>query len=546
MMPLCSPLRMCGVLLLALLAFAGVNVLLIYNQLAVAENGAVVDVVSSTVDRPVAILRRAATPAFHTDNAPAPSAEALARAAAPHRAALNVTAMSATRPLAAVEPLTLHGACAASFAVFAHLDLIGGDIGTAAATSDPTACCIACSLQASCDSWTWVANPERSEFHCYLKRLNAQSRVVALDRSRTSTPPLGRAKRLHFGRLVSGVAVHLDAASPHSTTVLDVLGVPRPVAPRAFDITGRRALIAAVTTVPSRLPHLHHAVQSICEQSLRADAVVVAVPRTSASGRTEDDYAATLPPKLEALRRGGCPIIVVRGDDFGPATKLIPALQFARHADDCVVTFDDDNWYSPELLASLVAYEAVHPNAVLAHSGYRVLGAPYRHPHFEYIRGSTLRAAAVPTPITVHIAAGFLGVLYKRRFFGGADATVPTPLRAYDAGVRDVSDDAARATARLVHGLLAPTEARDDAEFYPEGRFVDDDYISGVLSRRGVTRFVVPFDIADVWYEQVPASSTEANALSSGANKGANIDRQERLLSRFVREGCFSRHGLST
>ena len=369
-----------------------------------------------------------------------------------------------------------------------------------------------------------------------MKRLNAQSRAADVDRSRTSAP-LGRAKRLHFGRLVSGIAVDLGATIGGRVTVLDVLGVPRPVAPRAFDLSGRRSLIAAVTTVPSRLPHLHYAVRSICEQSLRADAIIVAVPRTSASARMADDYAATLPPELEALQRGGCPITVARGDDFGPATKLIPALQFAPRADDCVVTFDDDNWYSPELLASLAAHEALHPNAVIAHSGYRVLGAPFRHPHFKYVSGSALRSEDAPTP--VHIIAGFLGVLYKRRFFGSANATIPAPLRAYAAGVRGVSESAARATARLVHGLVPPADEGDAAEFYPEGRFVDDDYISGVLSRQGVARLVVPFDVADVWYEQVPASSTSANALSSGANKGLNIDRQERLISRFVREGCF-------
>ena len=74
------------------------------------------------------------------------------------------------------------------------------------------------------------------------------------------------------------------------------------------------------------------------------------------------------------------------------------------------------------------------------------------------------------------------------------------------------------------------------APFYAEGRFVDDDYISGMLGGMRVERLVVPFTLDTVWYEQVPGSSSGANALSSGANKNANIDRQERLIQRFVKE----------
>jgi len=239
--------------------------------------------------------------------------------------------------------------------------------------------------------------------------------------------------------------------------LLDALGVPRPTASRLFDPTGQRSLIASCTTVPSRLPQLHHAVQSICEQNMRPDKVVVAVPLESQSLRSLSSYAETMPSELRALREGGCPIVFIRGDDFGPATKLIPALLLAARDDDLIVTFDDDNWYSPELLSSLVSHEAAYPNAVLAHSGYTLKGSPWRHPNFAYVRGNDLRHN-IPAP--VHIIAGFLGVMYKRRFFGSSDdrsasaAAAKGAARPHASGVHDASAAAVRATRNLIDGLL--------------------------------------------------------------------------------------------
>ena len=458
------------VIFVSLFFYSGVSAVHIYTRLAsvtiTADQSAslVVAVPPQVADGPLPAagsLRGAAagatTAAIYREVSVAPSAAAAPAAAL--RPAPRLTA--APQPLSpppslrpAVEMLTVNAACGASFAVFEYLDLVGGDVGSARVTADPESCCSRCMATSACDSWTWLANPERTEFNCYLKGLHLQTRYTS-----AAGLPIGRPKRLHFGRIVSGVSQSAGGGGGAlvGPNLLDALGVPRPTASRLFDPTGQRSLIASCTTVPSRLPQLHHAVQSICEQNMRPDKVVVAVPLESQSLRSLTSYAETMPSELRALREGGCPIVFIRGDDFGPATKLIPALLLAARDDDLIVTFDDDNWYSPELLSSLVSHEAAYPNAVLAHSGYTLKGSPWRHPNFAYVRGNDLRHN-IPAP--VHIIAGFLGVMYKRRFFGSSDdrsasaAAAKGAARPHASGVHDASAAAVRATRNLIDGLL--------------------------------------------------------------------------------------------
>ena len=71
---------------------------------------------------------------------------------------------------------------------------------------------------------------------------------------------------------------------------------------------------------------------------------------------------------------------------------------------------------------------------------------------------------------------------------------------------------------------------------FPEGKFVDDDYISGVAASHFVKIYAVPGPM-ESFYANTPLQSTEANALSSGSNKETNIQRQSELLTRFVTRG---------
>ena len=137
--------------------------------------------------------------------------------------------------------------------------------------------------------------------------------------------------------------------------------------------------------------------------------------------------------------------------------------------------------------------------SVVALNGYNLMGPPFRHPHFRYF----IKPMEV---LAVDIIAGFRGVLYPA-------------------------------------GLMNATELILGYQNVPSGaRWVDDDYLSGQAARRNITRFVVP-STPDSCYWNIRGASTETNALSGGNNKKLNIDRQAKVIKRFVDLGYLGRRG---
>jgi hypothetical protein len=107
-------------------------------------------------------------------------------------------------------------------------------------------------------------------------------------------------------------------------------------------------LIASLTTIPTRMNTLRQSLESIFSQSVLFDAVVVAVPD---SARRWPGQLLQVPQWLLDDAR----VTIVRGRDWGPATKLIPALvEVATEPQDVIITFDDDDYYYPDVAANLV------------------------------------------------------------------------------------------------------------------------------------------------------------------------------------------------
>ena len=75
-------------------------------------------------------------------------------------------------------------------------------------------------------------------------------------------------------------------------------------------------------------------------------------------------------------------------------------------------------------------------------------------------------------------------------------------------------------------------EAALETDQFIEGRYVDDDYISGIASVMGVSRIITPA-CDNCGYGVIWSQVTEANALSSGHNKDKNIERQFHVISNF-------------
>ena len=191
-----------------------------------------------------------------------------------------------------------------------------------------------------------------------------------------------------------------------------------------------------------------------------APAFEIQVHAPLASTREKREYASP-----DWLRRMATVRLVRSARDYGPATKVIPAIMNAqaRAAEGnatleldgtLYVVVDDDTLYPPRLLETLASWSARFPDATLSSTGWPVTrSGTYPHWTENYlVYGNELYA-----PHAVSIVRGNCGFAVKAKFFDDA------LWRTMDA---------------------AP----------PGATIMDDVWISGHLARRGVPRFVVPSD----------------------------------------------------
>lgn len=164
----------------------------------------------------------------------------------------------------------------------------------------------------------------------------------------------------------------------------------------------------------------------------------------------------TLPPSEILVNRGRS------GDEFGPATKLIPAIQkFFNDSRTLLVAVDDDAIYQPTLIEDLAHWATLLP--VVSATGWpvkRSLDYPHWTENF-LIFGNELEA-----PMPTSVVRGNCGFAVRPTHFDQALWTEITPSTPHN---------------------------------------MDDVWFSGHLARRRIPRFVVPTRGISV---SIPKSST--------------------------------------
>ena len=208
--------------------------------------------------------------------------------------------------------------------------------------------------------------------------------------------------------------------------------------------------VVTMTTIPSRLAAIAPTIRSLIDQDHPPVKIVLAIPDHSERENCGYDEAilAALPDCVSILR---C-------QDLGPATKLLPALK--AFPNQVLVVVDDDVIYPRDFLKTLWHAHEAHPETVLAYRGVNLCDGVA----FSDLRHQFATSVLEPTPIDI--------------VFGTWGYLVPP----------DALDD-------HVHDFTGyPTQAR----------WVDDVWISGHLAKRGVPRLIVP------------AASFPVETLSSG------------------------------
>jgi hypothetical protein len=183
---------------------------------------------------------------------------------------------------------------------------------------------------------------------------------------------------------------------------------------RAARSSPRRSdLVVTLTTLPSRIDRTALTVKSLLRQTTAAAAIRVYLPFTS----RREQSAYVIPAWLAALES----IAIVRCDDYGPATKIIPALTESP-ADQRLLVVDDDRVYQPWLIEQMTAWSDAHPDAAVAGSGWDAPDDLVDRP--TRLSATLLGRAPAPIKCTrvsgerdVDVMQGLSGYVVRPRFF---------------------------------------------------------------------------------------------------------------------------------
>jgi hypothetical protein len=121
-------------------------------------------------------------------------------------------------------------------------------------------------------------------------------------------------------------------------------------------------VFVSLTTSPQRIGKVHHVLETLDLSHVKE--VLIALPeRYGRDGTTYD-----IPPELLQMPK----VRILRTEkDYGPATKLLPAAEYAREAEkpSIVITVDDDIGYPRGAINELIFASAHNPNTAISASG---------------------------------------------------------------------------------------------------------------------------------------------------------------------------------
>ena len=204
-----------------------------------------------------------------------------------------------------------------------------------------------------------------------------------------------------------------------------------------LNATIQKNVVVSLTTTPVRIKKIWPTLNSIMRQSERPEKIYLWLPKQFK--RFPHHTIDQLPDFIK-----NNPLIHVAfiDKDFGPATKLLPCLQFLAGQDKKIIVIDDDRIYSQHLIRDLLRYERIEPSSAIGIAGVVIMGSNRR----DYI--ATKKIALVD------VLLGYQGYLVKPQFFSEEIFEYPNDL--------------------------------------PEAFFEDDVWISGHMQKRGIRRVLIP------------------------------------------------------
>lgn len=163
--------------------------------------------------------------------------------------------------------------------------------------------------------------------------------------------------------------------------------------------------IISFTTIPSRIDNIKPMVDSILNQSVKADEIILWI--ANSYKRLKHNGETIIPDFIKESD-----ISVRYCEDLGPFTKLYYSLKEEWHnKDTIIITVDDDIFYPKHWLKGLLRQAKRSPNKAIGYRG-RIL-----NDKLDYNSSLKVTNAPIFRPIRVDIITGTWGALYKVKFF---------------------------------------------------------------------------------------------------------------------------------
>ncbi len=170
----------------------------------------------------------------------------------------------------------------------------------------------------------------------------------------------------------------------------------------------RTRIVVSLTTTPYRIDKIKPTLEAIRQQSIKADKIYLNIPYRLQ--RTNVEYV--VPSWLHEYPD----ITIVRGDDYGPITKLLPTLQQEQDPQTIIITVDDDVWYPRHVVRDLVHFllQKKHSAATPVHisfdldADYKITALTHKYKHASQTK----------------LVVGAAGVAYRRSFFADDFVTI--------------------------------------------------------------------------------------------------------------------------
>lgn len=130
-------------------------------------------------------------------------------------------------------------------------------------------------------------------------------------------------------------------------------------------VNKKEKVIISFTTMPTRIELSKYMLSSIFSQTQRVDEIRLYIPK-----RTRSNMEYKIPlwmkrivKKLPEFR------IIICDKDWGPATKIIPAIMSEKGNHSYVIYLDDDMIYHPKTIETLIQYSNIYPERAISNKG---------------------------------------------------------------------------------------------------------------------------------------------------------------------------------